>query len=248
VLAAALIVRVPHVAAGHDAGTAVKIIGVLLWSAASALYLVLAVVTAMWSVRTRRRPGYQASTWVIVFPLGMYAVASWQLGAVAGLTLIREVGTIAVWPAALAWTLTGVALIVSAGSRAAGARSGRQRAKQRPYQSYAGHPAAMQRYKFEALVTITQPGEDPVAAVPGADWRGVLRAGTDGTGSSPSLFSALVHNWDLHDSGRVGDGRALATIVAFGPQPADCLPVGSTFALWRGRDVAHGVVTRRLFV
>ncbi|MGH3305204.1 MAG: hypothetical protein ACRDOK_26760, partial [Streptosporangiaceae bacterium] len=61
------------------------------------------------------------------------------------------------------------------------------------------------------------------------------------------LFSALVAGWDAPASGRAGGAQALATIVAFGSQPADCLPVGGTFALWRGRDVARGVVTRRIF-
>jgi hypothetical protein len=85
------------------------------------------------------------------------------------------------------------------------------------------------------------------APVPGPDWHGVIRARADADGSPPSLFSALVSGWDLHASRQGGDARALATIVAFGSAPADCLPVGGTFALWRGHDVGRGVVTRRIF-
>jgi tellurite resistance protein TehA-like permease len=113
VLAAAMIARVPDVAAAGGAGRTLKDVGVVLWSAASALYLVLAVATALWCARTRHRPRYRASTWVIVFPLGMYAVASWQLGAATGLTFLHRVGTVAVWPAGLAWLVTCAALAVT---------------------------------------------------------------------------------------------------------------------------------------
>jgi tellurite resistance protein TehA-like permease len=247
VLAAALIVRAPDTAAGHTAAPVVKDIGVVLWSAGSAFYLVLAVVTALWWARTRSRPGYQPSIWVIVFPVGMYAVASWQLGAATGLTFIHRVGIIAVWPAALAWAMTSAALVVSAAQSARRAVSGRVRSGPPPLGSHPDHPAAKRRYTFEALVTIA-PGASPSVPVPGPDWRGIIRAGTDGDSTSPGLFSALVAGWDPHSSDQAGARQALATIVAFGPQPAECLPVGGSFSLWRGRDVGHGIVTRRIFV
>lgn len=247
VLAAALIVRVPGAAAGPDARPALTDVGMVLWAAASALYLVLAVVTALWWRRTRSRPGYQPSTWVIVFPLGMYAVASWQLGAATGLAFLHRVGAAAVVPAALAWAGTAAALGASVVRRAWRAATTRLRSAPRERPPRSGHPAGMRRYTFEALVSIPQPGENAAGSAPGPDWHGVIRTRPDRNGGSPSLFSALVSGWDLHAAGRAGDAQALATIVAFGPQPADCLPVGGTFALWRGHDVAHGVVTRRIF-
>ncbi|MGH3301590.1 MAG: tellurite resistance/C4-dicarboxylate transporter family protein, partial [Streptosporangiaceae bacterium] len=210
VLAAALIVSVPRVAAAQSAGPAVKGIGVLLWSAATALYLVLALVTARWWARTRSRPGYQKSTWVIVFPLGMYAVASWQLGAATGLTFLHRIGTAAVWPAALAWAVTCAALGVSVAGRAGRAVSARLRSvllrsrrlrsvllrsrrlrsrMPRPPRSHLDHPAGLRRYTFEALVTIPPDGAQS-AAVPGPDWHGVIRAGASGDGSPAGLFSA----------------------------------------------------------
>lgn len=33
-----------------------------------------------------------------------------------------------------------------------------------------------------------------------------------------------------------------------GPDPAACLPIGGTFALWQGTDLAVGTVTRKLFI
>ncbi len=258
VLAAALIVSVPRAVADRDAGPALKDIGVVLWSAGSAFYLVLVIVTALWWARTRSRPGYQPSTWVIVFPLGMYAVASWQLGAATGLGLLHRVGTIAVWPAAVAWAVTAAALCASVAvrtGRAVSARLGSARlgsarlgSRQRSGRPHPDHPAGLRRYTFEALVSIPPPDGDQSAPPPGPDWHGVIRARTNAQGSSPGLFSALVAGWDPHAPGRAGDAQALATIIAFGSEPADCLPVGGRFALWRGRDVAHGVVTRRIFV
>lgn len=50
---------------------------------------------------------------MIVFPTGMYATASVQLGAAAGLPLVRDTGTGAAWLAAGAWTLTFAAMIVT---------------------------------------------------------------------------------------------------------------------------------------
>jgi tellurite resistance protein TehA-like permease len=248
VLAAALIVRAPDAPAGRAVGPVVTDVGVVLWSAASAFYLVLAVATALWWAGTRSRPGYQPSTWVIVFPLGMYAVASWRLGAATGLTFIHRVGIIAVWPAALGWAMTSAALVFSVALSARRAVSGRLRSRPLPSRSRPDHPAGKQRYTFEALITIA-PGASSSAPAPGPDWRGVIRAAADGhDGTSPGLFSALVASWDPRSSGRAGAAQALATIVVFGPQPAECLPVGGSFALWRGRDLGQGVVTRRIFV
>jgi tellurite resistance protein TehA-like permease len=248
VLAAALIVRAPDAAAGRAASPVVTDIGVVLWSAGSAFYLVLAVATALWWARTRSRPRYQPSTWVIVFPLGMYAAASWQLGAATGLTFIHQVGIIAVWPAALGWAMTSAALAVSVALSVRRAVSARLRSRPLPPRSRPGHPAGKRRYTFEALITIT-PGASSVAPALGPDWRGVIRAAADGhDGGSPGLFSALVAGWDPHSPSRAGAAQALATIVVFGPQPAECLPVGGSFALWRGHDVGHGIVTRRIFV
>lgn len=56
---------------------------------------------------------YRPDLWMIVFPLGMYATASMQLGAVSGLPFIRHIRTAAAWPAAAAWALTFMAMIVS---------------------------------------------------------------------------------------------------------------------------------------
>jgi tellurite resistance protein TehA-like permease len=89
VLAAALIARVAAVTATRGAGPALKDVGVLLWSASTALYLVLVVATALWWAPGPGPAPLPASTWVMVFPLGMYAVASCQLGSATGLAFLH---------------------------------------------------------------------------------------------------------------------------------------------------------------
>jgi hypothetical protein len=37
-------------------------------------------------------------------------------------------------------------------------------------------------------------------------------------------------------------------MVVVGPRPAEYPEIGDEFTLWRGADVAHGVITNRLFV
>jgi hypothetical protein len=184
---------------------------------------------------------------VIVFPLGMYGVASWQLAAATGLTFLHQVGAIAVWPAGLVWVTSSAALVVSAGLSARRALSGWLRSRPLRPRSHPDHAAGKRRYTFEALVTVA-PGGNPSAPALGPDWRGVLRARTNGDGTSPGLFTALIAGWDPHSPDRAGTVRALATIVAFGAEPAETLPVGGSFALWHGHDVGHGIVTRRIFV
>jgi Voltage-dependent anion channel len=183
------------------------------------------------------------------------AIVAWSAGVVLYLgmlllvmsRLVHRAGAIAVWPAALAWAITSAALVVSVVLSARRAISGRLRSRLLSPGSHPDHPVGKRRYTFEALVTIA-PGGSSSAPAPGPDWRGIIRAGTDGHGTCPVLFTALVAGWDPHSPGRAGAAQALATIVAFGPEPAEYLPVGGSFTLWRGHDVGHGVVTRRIFV
>jgi tellurite resistance protein TehA-like permease len=103
VLAAAHILGirgVPAVAAAHPAVTAAAI---TLWLLATCLIVVLAAATATVGLRSRRRPKYDPSAWMLAFPLGMYATASQQLGAAANLYPVRLAGEIFTWPAAAAW-------------------------------------------------------------------------------------------------------------------------------------------------
>ncbi len=237
VLAAASVLRVPRTSAVTAASPAVADIALALWYLASGLYPVLATLTALWWLRSGRPLRYLPATWMIIFPLGMYAAASWRLGAAAGLPVVHGVGSVTGWPAALAWILTATALALPAARRLG-------RAVQ-PAWAQPNGSSGSRRYTFQAVVTI--PAAADGAGALGPDWHGVIRAGT-GAGRSGGLFSALVSRWEQHDGESAGSARAVATIVAFGPEPADCLPAGEPFVLWRGQEVGHGVVTRRVFV
>ena len=105
-------------------------------------------------------------------------------------------------------------------------------------------PGPMKRYKFQAIVKLLpaarealQAGQPPTHAV--------IRA-ADHHGPSGGQYTGLILSWD--PSAVVGNDEAIAVVVAYGPDPAACLPIGGTFALWRGTDLAIGTVTRREFV
>ena len=60
------------------------------------------------------------------------------------------------------------------------------------------------------------------------------------------IFSALVAT--SADAAAVQDGNhVIVTISLFCNDPGDYFRAGADFTLWQGRDVGHGVVTRRLF-
>ena len=117
VLAAAGILR----AGLPRSGTAAPLLtgtAVALWIVASALIVPLAGRSAWRHLRAGAPLAYRADLWMIVFPAGMYATASMQLGLTARLPAIRAAGTAAVIPAAAAWAVVCAAMIIT-GARAA---------------------------------------------------------------------------------------------------------------------------------
>ncbi|HSU71614.1 MAG TPA: hypothetical protein VLI70_09180, partial [Micrococcaceae bacterium] len=54
---------------------------------------------------------YEAGLWSIVFPLGMYSVASLHFGAVARLPLLVGIGDVGTWVAGLVWLAVSAAMI-----------------------------------------------------------------------------------------------------------------------------------------
>jgi tellurite resistance protein TehA-like permease len=73
------------------------------WAAATGLIPVLATIGLVRWLRGHAARGFRRELWMIVFPAGMYATASMRIGTEAGLPLIRETGTAAVWVAAFVW-------------------------------------------------------------------------------------------------------------------------------------------------
>ena len=102
---------------------------------------------------------------------------------------------------------------------------------------------AVRRYKFQAFVTL--PSEGEAALPPGKIQRMTIRGERHGTHGS-HFFSALVANQG--DSAEwIGANHAIVTVTLAGDNPVEYFSAGDHFALWRGHDIADGVVTRRLF-
>ncbi len=107
----------------------------------------------------------------------------------------------------------------------------------------------MQQYKFQALLKLAGTDEGAPAVVAGQTQRALVRA--ERHPSHPShqnaFFSALVTS---HGDGSdwLAARELMVTVVVRGDDPRAYLDVGDEFSLWRGRDIARGVVTRRVFV
>lgn len=255
VLAAAHILGIssaPAVSAGRPW---IKGAAIALWVLATCLIPVLAVATAWLWPGSRPRPRYDRSAWMVVFPLGMYAAASQQLGAVASLNPVRLVGEGFTWPAAAVW-LAVLALVVAAPLTRARARAravaGQRQPpvpRQRPRAQGGTRPSAPQpraTRKYQALLTPlpSADGAGAQAALPWSTMRVVVRA-QDHYTCNGRLFTALVTTEDGTEQSR--NSQVIATMVVVGSHPDDCLGIGDAFTLWRGADMIRGVITRRLF-
>jgi len=102
----------------------------------------------------------------------------------------------------------------------------------------------MKRYKFQAIVSLL-PSASETTPTGQPPQRAVIRADNH-HGPSGGMYTGLVLSWE--SSPVVGADEAIAVVVAYGPDPAACLPIGGTFALWQGTDLAVGTVTRKLFI
>jgi len=111
VLAGARIVQMadaPMVAAtrGLIAGSSV-----IFWVFGTWLIPVL-FAAAWWRHITHRIPlVYDATLWSIIFPLGMYAVASYYLGHVDRLPIVGDIGSVMAWVAFAAWLVVFAAMV-----------------------------------------------------------------------------------------------------------------------------------------
>jgi hypothetical protein len=119
--------------------------------------------------------------------------------------------------------------------------------------------AAVQRYKFQGLLTVDPPPQSRAQGGPGGHPAsrpaflptGVLQrmvvSGEHCETHAARIFSALVTT--SPDAAAAQDrNHVMVTISLFCNDPADYFKAGADFTLWQGHDVGHGVVTRRLFV
>ena len=97
----------------------------LLWAWAT-WWIPLLVIFGVWRHLVRGQPlQYHPTYWSLVFPLGMYTVATYRLSLAADYSPIETMARVMVWVAFAAWLTTLFGLLRSVGGRrsAAGART-----------------------------------------------------------------------------------------------------------------------------
>jgi tellurite resistance protein TehA-like permease len=78
-------------------------LSVVLW-AFGTWWIPLLVLLGVWRYLVRRYPKqYEPRLWSVVFPLGMYTVASYTLGRAAGLDFMVSVARVWLWVGVAAW-------------------------------------------------------------------------------------------------------------------------------------------------
>jgi tellurite resistance protein TehA-like permease len=113
VLASAQILGMAPAPAVTAARPVVAGLGVMLWAFGTWL-IPLLVTFGIWRHLLHRvRLTYLPALWSIVFPLGMYAVASTHIGAVAELPIIARIGHAWTWVAVPAWALVFAAMCLT---------------------------------------------------------------------------------------------------------------------------------------
>jgi tellurite resistance protein TehA-like permease len=113
VLAGARIVEMASAPMADAARGLASGLSVVFWAFATWLVPVL-VAAGWWRHVTNRVPlHYEATLWSIIFPLGMYSVASIYLGTADALPIVGHIGSVALWVAFTAWAFTFTAMVVN---------------------------------------------------------------------------------------------------------------------------------------
>ncbi|MCF8604988.1 tellurite resistance/C4-dicarboxylate transporter family protein [Gordonia sp. HY442] len=87
----------------------------LLWAFGTWLVPAL-LVAGYWRHVVHRVPlRYEVSLWTIIFPLGMYGVASRTLGTAHDLSIVNGIGHAEIWLACIAWAATFCAMVWTQG-------------------------------------------------------------------------------------------------------------------------------------
>lgn len=104
----------------------------------------------------------------------------------------------------------------------------------------------MKSYKYRALITLYPPEDGGLDAEPPLHVRHLTVQARNRETHRSGIFSSLVSAVD-GSSLRPGSAGIIATIVVLGDDVGDYLAPGAQFALLSGREVGHGVVSRRVF-
>ena len=252
VLAGAQILRLPPSPLTTATHAVVAGSSVVLWAFGTWLVPLLLILGVWRHVRHQVPLAYEPGMWSMVFPIGMYGVASRELGAALRVPWLVTLGRDEAWLALAAWAAVSLAMTLAALSRRAPVSNYLYRvtildimAAARCLPDPGRVVAAVKRYKFQALVTLN--GNKEPDARPGPDPRRMVLRGRNDESRHNKLFSALV---SCDDDGpfRPGGRQQLITVRLAGDDVADYFGVGGHFDVWMGDDIGQGVITRRLFV
>ncbi|MGH3188863.1 MAG: tellurite resistance/C4-dicarboxylate transporter family protein [Streptosporangiaceae bacterium] len=94
-----------------------------LW-ASGTWWIPLLIVLGLWRHVRRHWPlSYEPTLWSVVFPLGMYSVATLSFGKVAHLTFMEPLSRFMLWVAIAAWAVVAAAFLAQLARRPAGPAS-----------------------------------------------------------------------------------------------------------------------------
>lgn len=86
---------------------------ILFWAFAT-WWVPLLVIMGVWRHVVKRVPlRYDPQFWALVFPLGMYSVATARMIEAVGMPLGNAIPIAAFWVALAAWAITAVGMIVA---------------------------------------------------------------------------------------------------------------------------------------
>lgn len=89
----------------------------MLW-AFGVWWIPVLVIFGLWRHVVKRYPiRYESELWSMVFPLGMFSVASIHLGELLGLPVVHDMGVICTWIAGAAWLVVTALMLWSAAHR-----------------------------------------------------------------------------------------------------------------------------------
>ena len=92
-----------------DIHSFIKSIAILCWAVAT-WWIPLIVLLEGWRYLKKGSPlQYTVGFWSMVFPLGMYAVCTFQLQALVQLSFLSKIATVFYYVALLAWVFTFIA-------------------------------------------------------------------------------------------------------------------------------------------
>ena len=87
-------------------------VAMLLWSWAT-WWIPMLVIFGVWKHGVKRYPlRYEPAMWSMVFPLGMYAVASFRLGLAAEFPPLQWISLLIVWVGFAVWCLVLLGLVL----------------------------------------------------------------------------------------------------------------------------------------